>query len=69
MTKSLLDSTELALPCHNCSRETKKRIAWIKAHQEFTCACGATNRFDAKQLVRDIAKVDAALKALKGGLK
>jgi len=69
MNRSPIDSTHIDLPCHECSSKTKKSIAWVKAHKQFVCACGATVRFDASQLIRELGKVEAALAAFKKSFK
>jgi hypothetical protein len=64
-----LDSTEIEIPCENCSSKTKKSIGWIKSHKEFTCACGTKITLDASQFKSEIAKVEKSFADLQKTLK
>jgi hypothetical protein len=65
----LFDNAELRVPCGNCSRETKKTVAWLKTHESFTCSCGTRTEIDARKFVRELQKVDKALDDLKRELE
>ena len=68
--KSILDDEELNIPCPRCSKETKKKIGWLKRNREMTCsACGETFGLDTKELRREIARVDRAIRDLENTLK
>ena len=64
-----LDSAEIEIPCQKCGSKTKKSIGWVRAHSEFTCACGATTTLDASQFKSEIAKVERSLADLQRTLK
>ena len=66
---NFLDSTEIEIPCENCSRKTKKSIGWIKSHKDFTCSCGTKITLDASQFKTEIAKVEKSFAALQKTLK
>lgn len=66
---SILDDSEIEIPCENCQRKTKKSIGWIKTHKKFTCACGTEITINASQFKGEIAKIDKSLAALQSSLK
>lgn len=67
--KNLLDKNEIAIPCENCRRKTKKTIGWIKTHDKFVCVCGTEITLDAKQFKSEIAKVERSMADLEATLK
>lgn len=64
-----LDTTEIEIPCQNCSRKTKKSIGWIKSHNDFTCACGTHITIDASNFKSEIAKAERSFAELQKTLK
>lgn len=66
---NFLDSTEIEIPCENCSHKTKKSIGWIKSNKDFTCSCGTKITIDASQFKSEIAKVEKSLAELQKTLK
>lgn len=60
---SLFDHQRIGIPC-DCGRETKKSIAWLKSHKQFTCLCGTVIHLKADHLlgvVRDVERGFARL--------
>ena len=63
--KSVFDEQTLSIPCPRCSKETKKKIGWLKRNREMTCAaCGETFGLDSKEFLAEIAKAERAIEDL-----
>lgn len=60
----ILDSQELPIECANCSRKTNKTIAWIKAHDELTCACGTVITIHRDELLAAVSSAEDRLRGL-----
>lgn len=60
----ILDKQTIGIPCEKCKRETPKTIGWIKANNQFTCACGTVIKIDASQFRGEIAKVERSFNDL-----
>ena len=65
----IFDSEKLAITCKNCGRETKKTIAWLKTHDQFTCKCGTLTRLDKSEFTGNLRKADEAIAAFKRKIK
>lgn len=66
---TLFDNSGIELPCQSCGRKTKKSIRWVKDHNEFTCTCGALNRFSADQFKARIGEIETRIAGLKSIIK
>ena len=60
----IVDDQTLELPCPHCGKKTAKTVRWVKANQQFTCACGTAVTLDAEQFRAEIAKLDKAFASL-----
>lgn len=60
-----LDSHTIDLPCSGCGQKHKKTLGWLKAHQQFTCGCGASITVDLTQLEQGLARANKSLDGLK----
>lgn len=65
----MFDNAEIPIECANCGRKTKKTVAWLKNHTDFTCSCGTRITIDASQFIREMKKVDKSIDDLKRTLK
>lgn len=58
----MFDTASIDIPCPGCGHETSQKVAWLKTHDEFTCAgCGSTVRVDAKQFRTGLKTVEKSL--------
>jgi len=61
----MFDTTETVIPCGQCGGKTSKSLAWLKSHDHFVCGCGTRIDVDARELIRDLKKIDRAFDDLK----
>jgi hypothetical protein len=64
----MFEKAEIPIPC-DCGRKTKKTVAWLKTHKDFTCGCGRRIEVDASQFNREMKKVDKAIDDFKRSLR
>lgn len=62
-------NAEIEIPCSNCSRKTKKTVAWLKNNKALVCGCGTRIEIDASQFNREMKKVQKSVDDLKRTLK
>jgi uncharacterized Zn finger protein len=61
MTKGLLDDQKIDFPCPECSRKVAARVGQLKRSPTLRCPAGHSFDVDAKQLARDLKKIDQAI--------
>lgn len=62
MPRSVFDDQTIDIPCPNCGAKAKKSVAWIRRHDEITCAgCGAAITLKADELIRGLDEAQRAL--------
>ncbi len=69
MPKGFLDDQKIDVPCPECRRKVAARIGQLKRSPQLTCGSGHVFDVDAKELVREITKVEKALADFGKGLK
>ena len=58
----MFEKQKLGLPCPKCGHKTEKTVAWIKAHDDFTCAgCGSVVTMEKKQLLAGIQEAEKSV--------
>lgn len=69
MPQSLFDDQRIDVPCPECGQEVTASIGKLKRSPTLQCRAGHTFDVDAKQLARDLAKVEQSLANFGKGLK
>ncbi|MDB5429593.1 MAG: hypothetical protein JWP35_709 [Caulobacter sp.] len=59
----MFENATLDLPCPGCGKKHPRTVAWLKAHTEIACDCGAKIELDSANLHRGMAEAERKLKA------
>lgn len=62
---SIFDSQSIGIPCPNCSEKTEQTVAWLKANNAFTCACGTVINLDSNELIRGFEEAEKSIAKLR----
>jgi len=66
----MFEKQTLGLPCPKCGHKTEKTVAWIKAHDDFTCdGCSSVVRMEKEELFAGIKKVEDQMAKLRKSFK
>ena len=57
----MFENANLDLPCPGCGTKHQRTVAWLKAHTEIPCDCGATITVDSSKLHDGMKGVEKAL--------
>ena len=61
MPEGFFDDQTLDVPCSECGRKVRARVGQLKRSPTLTCASGHSFDVDAKELARDLKKVEQSI--------
>jgi transcription initiation factor IIE alpha subunit len=62
----MFEKQTLGLPCPKCGHKTEKTVAWIKAHDDFTCeGCNSVVRMEKEKLLSGIKQAEDSIAKLR----
>ena len=69
MPQGFFDNQTIDVPCPECRREVSARVGELKRSPTLRCPAGHSFDVDAKQLVRDLEKVEKSIANFGKGFK